>query len=149
MDVKGMWQRLDRGTRIYALVLLAGALLWVGWALYEDPQVAALNRRLDADPVVSAFPYRFRVLRLERGVATMSTPRSSAVPVARVLGILFPEVAGRAETSAAYLDAQQRLARVQTRARDLVLEAPGVERVAWALDRTWLERHGVVLAPAY
>lgn len=144
-----MLQRLDRGTRIYALLLLALILLWVGWALYEDPQVAALNRRLEADPQVSAFPYRFRVLRLENGVATMSTPRSSALPVSRVLGILFPHVAGKAEDSDAFQAAQRQLARVQTRARDLVLEDPGVKSVRWELDRGWLGSYGIQLSPAY
>lgn len=142
-----MWQRLDKGTRNYALFLLALLVLWVAWALYEDPKVSELNQRLEADPLVSAFPYRFRVLRVENGIATMSTPRSSAVPVARVLGILFPNVAGKAETSEAYMRAQQRLAKVQTRARDRVLDDPEIKSVSWELDRAWLSRHGIQMAP--
>ena len=142
-----MLQRLDRGTRNYALFLLALLLLWLGWALYEDPLVSSLNRRLGDDPELAAFPYRFRVLDVSNGVATIGTPRSSAVPVARVLGILYPNVAGKPETSDAYLRAQQQLARTQTRARDMILEAPQIEAVRWQLDRDWLMKHGIQLTP--
>lgn len=145
----GMLQRLDRGTRNYALFLLAVVVLWIGWALYEDPQMSALNQRLEDDPVVSVYPYRFRVLRVGNGVATMSTPRSSAVPVARILGILYPNVAGKPETSDAYMHAQQQLAKTQTRARDTVLDDPQIKSINWELDRTWLTQHGIQLTPGY
>ncbi len=140
---------MDRGTRNYAifLALLVSGLLFV--ALYEDPKVSSLNDLLEQDPQVASFPYSFRVLRVANGVATMSTPRSSRVPVARVLGILFPSVAGKSEASAAYQKAQKRLATVQTRARDMVLQDPEIHRVSWELDRDWLARHGVQIAPGY
>jgi len=77
----------------------------------------------------------------------MSTPRSPAVPVERVLGLLFPEVAGQPGDSPAFQAAQQRLARIQTRARDLVLEAPDIDHVRWELDRDWLMRHGIQPPP--
>ncbi len=134
---------LDRATRNYALFLLALILGLVFLALYEPPRVAALNERLESDPEISAFPYPFRVVRVEGTTAVMHTPRSPAVPVARVLGILFPEVAGQPSDSPAFQAAQKRLARIQTRARDLVLEAPDIDRVRWELDRDWLLQHGL------
>ena len=134
---------LDRGTRNYALFLLALVAALIALALYEPPLVRDLNRKLAEDPLVSRFPYAFRVLQVENGTAVMSTPRSPAVPVERVLGILFPEVAGQPGDSPGFQKAQKRLARVQTRARDLVLKTPGVKRVQWRLDRDWLVQHGI------
>ncbi|HHH40364.1 MAG TPA: glutamate-ammonia-ligase adenylyltransferase [Sedimenticola sp.] len=138
---------LDRGTRIYAAFLLALILGLVLLALYEPPRVAELNDLLESDPQVSASPYPFRVLRVEGATAVMSTPRSPAVPVERVLGLLFPEVAGQPGDAPAFQAAQQRLARIQTRARDLVLEAPDIDHVRWELDRDWLMRHGIQPPP--
>jgi hypothetical protein len=39
--------------------------------------------------------------------------------------------------------AQERLARVQSRAGELVLQQEGVNHVRWVLDEPWLARHGV------
>ena len=136
---------LDRGTRNYAIFLLALAAGLIALALYEPPLVHELNKKLEQAPQVSAFPYEFRVLRVENGTAVMSTPRSPAVPVERVLGILFPEVAGQAGDSPAFQKAQKHLAKTQTRARDLVLKDPKVKRVQWQLDRNWLMQHGIQL----
>jgi len=41
-----------------------------------DPRVGELNELLKADPQLAAYPYSFRVLELEEGVAVMSSPRS-------------------------------------------------------------------------
>ena len=134
---------LDRGTRNYAIFLLALAAGLIALALYEPPVVRELNKKLEQDPLVSTFPYEFRVLRVENGAAVMSTPRSPAVPVERVLGILFPDIAGQPGDSPGFQEAQKKLATVQTRARDLVLHDPRVKRVRWELDRDWLMQHGL------
>ncbi len=65
---------LDRGTRIYATVLAAIVLGLVFLALYEPPQVSELNDGLQADGQVGSFPYTFPVLRVDNGIAVMSTP---------------------------------------------------------------------------
>jgi len=134
---------LDRGTRNYALFLLALVVGLTALALYQPPVVRELNAKLESDPEVSAFPYPFRVLRVEGRTAIMSTPRSSAVPVARVLGLLFPEVAGLADDAPAFRAAQERLAQVQKRAARLVTDDPRIQGVRWQLDRDWLVQHGL------
>ena len=138
---------MDRGTKIYLLflsVLVAGLLVLF---LYEDPQVGKLNALLEQDPELADFPYPFRVVKVDDGVATLSTPRSTEVPVERVLGLLFPQIAGRSPESAEFQQAQQLLALVQTRARDLILDAPDIRRVNWQLDKNWLSQHGLVVNP--
>lgn len=139
---------LDRGTKIYALVLLGLILGLVALALYEPPVVRELNDKLEQDSLVNSFPYAFRVVRVEGNTAVMSTPRSSAVPVERVLGILFPEVAGQPGDSPVFQAAQERLATTQKRAYKLVMDDPRIRRIQWELDRDWLMQHGITLPPA-
>lgn len=136
---------LDRGTRIYAMVLVAVVVGLVFLALYESPIVSKLNDKLAADTQIAEFPYHFRVLRVSNGVAVMNTPRSSAVPVALVLDKIFPGVGNSDPSSPLFQEMQSRLARVQTKARDLVLESSQVKRVQWEVDRDWLMSHGVSL----
>jgi hypothetical protein len=134
---------LDRGTRIYAGFLLAVVVGLVALALYQPAKVRELNQRLANDPLVSGFPYPFHVLRVENGVAVMSTPRSSLVPVAEVLGRLFPEVANASPDSPQFQEHQSQLAKVQKHAKALVLQDPDIHDVRWELDRDWLLQHGI------
>jgi hypothetical protein len=135
---------MDRGTRIYAVLLLAIVLALVMMSLYQPANVRALNHVLETDAEVSAYPYPFRVLRVEQGTAVMGTPRSAAMPVARMIAAVAPEAAGLPDTDPVYLRAQQRLADTQARARSLVLADPAIERVRWELDENWLSAHGIV-----
>ena len=136
---------MDRGTRIYTLVLTAFILGLVILFLYQDPKVSDLNDNLENDAEIEAFPYRFTVVSVGNGIATISTPRSTEVPVERILGILFPQVVGRKAGSAEFQKAQKELARIQTKARDIVLSDPEIKSMRWQLDRSWLSQHGVIL----
>ena len=139
---------LDRGTRIYAAVLAAIVLGLVFLALYEPPQVSELNDRLQADGQVGSFPYAFRVLRVDNGIAVMSTPRSSAVPVAQVLDKIFPGLGNADPASPLFRELQDKLASTQKRAKAIVLKDPDNKQVQWELDRNWLSSHGVALPPS-
>jgi hypothetical protein len=134
---------MDRGTRIYAGLLLAIVLVLLMLAFYQPADVRALNRVLENDTEVSAYPYPFRVLRVEQATAVMGTPRSAVMPVARMIAAVAPGAAGLSVTDPVYLRAQQRLADTQTRARSLVLADAAIERVRWELDETWLTGHGI------
>jgi hypothetical protein len=136
---------MDRFTRNYSIVLGLLLVVALAWVLYEDPQVSDLNDRLAEAPEVTSYPYRFRVLSLDDGVATMSTPRTSAFPAQQALGILFPRLANRAQNDPDLMQAQERLARVQNQAREIVLASEEVKRVRWKLDRDWLVQHGAQL----
>ena len=139
--------QLDRGTKIYAAVLGAVALALTFLALYTPPQVGHLNGRLEADEQVGSFPYPFRVLRVSNGVAVMSTPRSSAVPVAQVLDKIFPGLGNSDPASPLFRELQDKLASTQKRAKAIVLKDPEIKRVQWELDRDWLSAHGITLPP--
>ncbi len=140
---------MDRFTRNYSIILGVIVFIVVAWALYEDPLVSDLNDLLEQDAEVTAYPYDFKVLRLQNGTAIMSTPRSSAFPVHRALGILFPNLANRAQDNPGVMQAQQELARIQKRAKTIVMESGKVNNVRWELDKNWLSQHGVQLGPGF
>jgi hypothetical protein len=140
---------MDKFTRNYSIILGIIVLVVLVWALYEDPQVSDLNDLLKQDSEVASYPYQFQVLRLQNGIAIMSTPRSSAFPVHRALGILFPRLANRAQNNLDVMEAQQELARIQKRAKAIVLESVNVKSVRWELDKSWLSQHGIQLGPGF
>jgi hypothetical protein len=140
---------MDRFTRNYSIILGVIVLIVLVWALYEDPQVSDLNDLLEQDSEVVGYPYQFQVLRLQNDIAIMSTPRSSAFPVHRALGILFPNLANRAQDNPDVMKAQQELARIQKRAQAIVIESGKVNSVRWELDKNWLIQHGVQLDPGF
>jgi len=136
---------MDKFTRNYAIVLAIVGLVILAFVLYEDPQVSDLNDLLEQDQAVSKYAYRFRVLRVGNGIAVVSTPRSSAFPVYRALGILKPHLANRSQDDPDIMVAQQELADIQKRVRTVVMKSNEINRVQWELDRNWFSQHGVQL----
>ncbi|WP_096365522.1 glutamate-ammonia-ligase adenylyltransferase [Thiohalobacter thiocyanaticus] len=136
-----------RGTKIYALVLgLAVAALLVLF-LYQPAAVRELNDRLAADPILAAYPYPFRVLRIEDHTAVMGTPRSAQLPVRDMIHAIDPGLAGVATDDPAFQQAQQTLAEHQARASELVRAHASIQRIRWELDVDWLRRQGIVPPP--
>ena len=134
---------MDRGTKIYAVILATITLALAIVFLYESPKVSELNDRLESIAIIDEFPYRFKVLRINNGTAVMSSPRSTEVPVSKILGILFPHVKGKSTQSPEFQKAQKELARVQILASETVMADDEVKRVSWELDRSWLLQHGI------
>ena len=73
----------------------------------------------------------------------MSTPRSTDVPVARVLGILFSTGQRSVNTVFGIPESSKELATVQNLARITVINDNKIDKVRWELDRSWLLQHGI------
>ena len=129
---------------IFLAALLAGGILY--WSS-GDPKVDALNAAIkqNGSPALRDYPYQFRVLRLDSGVATMTTPRSPQVPVYRMIRAIDPTVNPKDPSNPEFVAAMKALASVQTEARQIVLAQPGVTSVKWELDRNWLIDHGIAV----
>jgi hypothetical protein len=137
---------MDRFTRNYLIILGSiAAIIIIAWLATLSPRVWELNGLLEDDPQLSAYPYRFEVLSLDNGVATLTTPRSPQVPAVRFLGILYPQLANRRDNDPDVIAAQKELAEHQGRAKELILAQPDVDRVQWQIDTAWYAEHGVVL----
>ncbi len=136
---------MDTFTRNYSIGLASLALALVLFWLYSlwTPRVWELNELLEAEPVVAAYPYAFRVVEFSDGVAILSTPRSFAFPAVRFLPILYPELANLAQDDPRMVAAQQRLIDAQKGAMELVQKQPDVRQVRWMLDVGWLGDHGI------
>lgn len=136
---------MDKFTRNYSIVLGVVVVVLLAWWINSiwQPDVWEINEVLDADAELADYPYQFRVVRFEDGVAILSTPRNFQVPAMRFLEVIHPELAGLAQDDPKMIEAQQGLIDHQKRTQGLVLAQPGVDRVDWELDVQWLADHGV------
>ena len=136
---------MDRGTKIYASILGIICITLAAVFLYETPKVRELNNRLEAINEINDFPYQFKVLRVENGIATLNSPVSIDLPCGKVIGIIFPSIKGKSLLSSEYQDAQKLLAKVQMLAGKTIKSDPDINKIAWELDRSWLIQNGVSL----
>lgn len=127
---------------IVLAICLGLALLW--WSK-QDPQLDHLNNVLAADAELQAYPYHFRVLRVENGTAVISSPRSSQQSVLDFLKRIRPNLDLRNPDSEAVIAAQKELAHVQEKAAEHIRAQPGIRDTGWELDRNWFMQHGINL----
>lgn len=138
--------------RIWQWLLVLLALVFVAdWAIQRpDARARGLNAILEAtaSPALRAYPYPFRVLRVQQdGMAVMGTPRNFDVPARRVIAVLYPGIDVSNPNDPAFVEAQQTLAARQSEARGIVEAQPGIKGVKWELDRAWLGARGIELPP--
>ncbi len=135
---------MTRGMQIYAAALLALIVFLFFKLVYVPGDVRALNQQLQADKYLADYPYQFKVLRIENGKATMTSPRSANVSVPEIIAVIDPTLDGISIEDERYQQAQQGLADRQARAHQLVISDPDIKGVYWELDEPWLRKHGVL-----
>ena len=141
-DAKPASSRRETIIAVVVLLLVAAGLLAI-WRSHSDPRIDELNRMLADDLEVSEYDYRFRVFGIEGNTAVMSTPRSPQMSVLRFLEIIRPDLDVSQPDTPEVIAAQKELARVQYRAREIVMSHPQIEDVRWQLDKRWYLQHGV------
>ena len=135
---------MDRFTKNYLIFLGVIAIAVMAWWVWSwNPRVGEINDILESDPKLSEYPYEFRVISLENGVAKISSPRSFDVPVMRVLSVLHPRLRGKEQDHPDMMAAQAELATHQKWAGKLVQDHEDVNSVHWTLDEDWLNAHGI------
>lgn len=129
-----------------SLIVLAVFLgLVLLWFLRQDPALNQLNDSLRNDPELSAYPYQFRVMKLENGIATLSSPRSPQVSVLQFFNIAFPKLDTSNPDSPEMIAAQKALAHVQEKAGKLAKQQPGIQDITWEIDKSWYSSHGLLV----
>lgn len=125
---------------ILALIVIVG-LDW--YVRAPDSRSRQLTDSIDAQAStqLKSYPYKFRVMKVSGQTAVMSTPRNYEVPAFRALGVLYPEINTRNANDPAFIAAEKLLGEVQSEARSIVLNQPGIKEVRWELDRDWLAAH--------
>ena len=128
---------------IVAIIVALVALDWVISA--PDSRSRELTQTIadkgSAD--LRAYPYPFRVLKVENGVAYMTTPRSFDVPAARLIKRLYPDINTKDPNDPEFVAAEKHLAAIQGEAQEIVSSQPGIKSVRWKIDRDWLVAHGI------
>jgi len=136
---------MDKGTKIYAIVLGVLSIALAITFLYQSPELKELNARLESIQEINDFPYQFKVLRINNGTAILNSPISTELPCGKVIGIIFPHIKNKSLLSPEYQKAQKQLAKVQMLAGNTIKSNPGINKIVWELDRSWLIQNGVSL----
>lgn len=128
-------------------IILALVLVFVADWLAQRPDSRSrdINRELEthATAEMKAYPYQFRVFRVEGETAVLSSPRNFDVPALKFIRVIHPEINVMNANDPAFIAAETDLAHRQMEARAIVLAHPGIKDVKWELDRHWLMSHGV------
>lgn len=119
------------------LTVMLVAAVFVGWLGWRGFEVISLNQKLKNDELVASYAYQHRVLRVEGSTAIMSSLRSHNTSTHYALATIFPAMRNLGEDDRGWHRAERELARVQARAGDIVLGAPGISRIRWELDENW------------
>lgn len=135
---------MDDFTRKYLYFLASIALIGLIWWLsHLDFRAREINALLDADADLSSYPYSFRVLSIDEGIAKISSPRSAEFSAIQSLRVMFPELQNSSAVSDEMMAAQKELARLQSSAGKLVKSQEGVDSIRWVLDKQWLTEKGM------
>jgi hypothetical protein len=118
-------------------------LVW--WLSNIDFRAAEINELLESDSDIATYPYPFRVISLEKGIARVSSPRSAQVSAVQSLRIMYPVLKQSSAVSDEMMAAQTELARIQSYVGKRVKSQDDVNSVRWVLDQQWLTEHGVHL----
>ncbi len=125
-----------------AVLLVAGIVYFL---TQQDSRLSEINEKLATSPSLYDYPYRFRVLSLENGVAVMSSPRSADMGPMHFLRVLDPALKAVDVLHPDMMAAQDLLAQRQSAAARIVSDEPDVSSIRWQLDRQWYREHGVFL----
>ncbi|MGB0127978.1 MAG: hypothetical protein WBP72_10095 [Rhodocyclaceae bacterium] len=128
------------------VVVAVVAVVVLDWAFQRpDSKARELNSALEshASAEMKAYPYKFRVLRVDGETAVVTTPRNFDVPAFRAIGSMFPEINVKDANNPAFIAAEKKLASVQSEAQKIVAAQPGIKSVSWELDRQWLTAQGI------
>lgn len=137
---------MDDFTKRYALVLAAVAVLGLAWWVFNRDNVAGeINATLESDAELADYPYTFRVVRIDEGVATVTSPRSARVSVMQFLRTAFPELADVPVDHPDMTAAQERLVAMQSRAAEIISDHADVRAVEWQIDEEWYSSRGVYI----
>ncbi len=137
---------MDPFVRRYSIGLACVVILVVAWNLLSrDPRIGELNQLLAEDHELGEFPFHFRVVKLENGIATVTSPRSAQVPVMQFLRAAYPELASVSVDDPRMMEAQAVLVKKQSRAAEVIKSEADIGAIRWQVDERWFEERGVRL----
>ncbi len=139
---------MKKGLWIIGIIAFLVGLDW--YIRAPDSRSRELTRAIESQgsEQLRNYPYKFWVMKVEGGTASLSTPRNYDVPALKALGAMYPELDTKDSNNPAFIAAQEKLGQVQSEARAIVLSQPGIKDVRWELDKDWLRAHFIELPEA-
>lgn len=135
---------MDSFTKKYLFFLASLALVALVWWLSSlDFRAGEINDLLAADNEIASYPYPFRVISVNKGVAKVSSPRSAELSALQSLRVMYPKLEKSDATSDEVMAAQKQLAHVQSKVAKLIKDQDDVVRISWVLDIQWLSERGI------
>jgi hypothetical protein len=135
---------LNKNTLLYTGLGLVYVFLIVGFVFFKtDPRAEELNTLLAKNTELNAYPYQFRVLKVEEDTAVTTSPRSSQVSVLHALPLIYPQLALKSPDSPEMIKAQKELAHYQEIAANLIREQADINTIRWQIDKAWFAQHRV------
>lgn len=126
----------------FTIVMLI-ASFFVAWIVYSNMSIIFINNIVLEDKELGDYPYPFRILRKDADTAVMGTLRSADIPASTALKLLFPELRDEADNSKGMQYAQKEMARLQTKAKGIVLSNSEFKHVRWEIDENWFRVQGI------
>ena len=126
------------------LIFLIVTLTWHNDEL--RPRVWQLNEVLEQDPMLTEYPYDFKVLLFLNGVVTLTSPHASEAPLRPFLNRIDPSLADKPADAPEVVEAERGFRAIEMQAIQVMLSEPDVESVIWSLDRAWYHKNRVPLA---
>ncbi|MFN2328537.1 MAG: hypothetical protein ABR612_06445 [Chromatocurvus sp.] len=137
---------MDDFAKRYTLILVAVAVLGLAWWFFSrDTLGGDINAMLEHDAELAGYPYTFRVISVEEGVATVSSPRSAQVSVIQFLRTAFPDLADMPVDHPEMMAAQEKLVSMQSRAAEIITASPEVSAIQWQIDEKWYASRGAYI----
>lgn len=126
----------------FTIVMLI-ASFFVAWIVYSNMSIIFINDIVLEDKELRDYPYPFRILKQDADTAVMGTLRSAHIPASTALKLLFPELRDEADNGKAMQYAQKEMARLQAKAKGIVLANSEFKHVRWEIDENWFRVQGI------
>ena len=126
----------------FTMVMLI-ASFFVAWIVCSNMSIVFINNTVLEDKELGEYPYPFRILRKDADTAIMGTLRSADLPASVALKLLFPELKDDPEHSKQMQYAQKEMARLQAKAKSMVLSNSEFKHVRWEVDENWFRVQGI------
>ena len=126
----------------FTMVMLI-ASFFVAWIVYSNMSIIFINNTVLEDQELGEYPYPFRILKKDSDTAVMGTLRSADLPASVALKLLFPDLRDDADNSKAMQYAQKEMARLQAKAKSIVLSNSEFKHVRWEIDENWFRVQGI------
>ena len=128
---------------LYTGIILTFLFIIINYYLKYDSRANELNALLISNTELAAYPYKYRVLQVNDGIAVMTSLSSSQLSVLHALEIIYPKLRFKAPNSFEIKKAKQEMQRYQEIAARQIRAQDDITTIRWQIDSAWFTKHGI------